>query len=123
MKKRRVVCLFTQGIGWAGVSSRIPSWGQKAMTSRRMLTPIGDGISVKIVVPSQGLSSQPLRRRRPVTIDQQIQPILENRIRQQPGSYDLIILDEHVIYIRQLEGRMQTQLMTTITSCTKSVAN
>ena len=86
------------------------------MTSRRMLSPIGDGILVKIVVPSQGQSSRPHPSRRPVTIDQQIQRILENRIRQQPGSYAFIILDEHVIYIRPLEGRMQTQLMTAFTS-------
>jgi len=74
-------------------------------------------------VPSQGRSSRPLRSRLLVTIDQHIQRILENRIRQLPGSYAFIILDEHVIYIRQLEGRMQTQLKTGSTSCAKYVAN
>jgi len=70
------------------------------MMSSRMLSPIGDGIFAKIVMPSQGRTRQPLPRRRPLTIDQQIQRILENQILQQPGSYAFINLDEHVIYIR-----------------------
>jgi len=123
MRKRRVVCLFTHGIGWARVSSRIDLWGLKAMTSHRRLSPLGDRIFMKIVVPCQGQSSRPLPSRRLVTIDQQIQRNLENRIRLQPGSYALIIFDEQVIYIIQLEGRRQTKLMTAFTSCAKYVVN
>jgi len=58
-----------------------------------------------------------------MTIDQQIQRIVENRIRQQPGPYLLIILDEDVIYLTKLDAGMQTQLLPAFTSGAKYVAN
>jgi len=58
-----------------------------------------------------------------MTIDHEIQRILENRIRQQPCSYVLITLDEDVIYIGQLEAWMHTQLLSAITCLAKYVAN
>jgi len=58
-----------------------------------------------------------------MTIDQQIQWMLENQIRQQPGPYGFIILDEEVIYMRYREPGMKTQLFTAFTSRAKYVAN
>jgi len=58
-----------------------------------------------------------------MTIDQQIQRIVENRIRQQPGPYVLSIVDDDVIYIRSLAAGMQTQLLPAFTSGAKYVAN
>ena len=58
-----------------------------------------------------------------MTIEQQIQRIVDNRIRQQPGPYVLIILDEDVIYIRSLGAGMQTQLLPAFTSAAKYVLN
>jgi len=63
-------------------------------------SPIGDGIFAKVIVPPQGRSRQPALSLWAMTIDQQIQRMVENRIRQQPGPYVLIILDEDVMYIR-----------------------
>jgi len=58
-----------------------------------------------------------------MTIDHEIQEILENRIRQQSCSYVLITLDEEVIYIGQLEAMMHTQLLSAIPCRAKYVAN
>jgi len=70
------------------------------ITWRRRTSSIGDGICATAIVPRQGGSGQPAPSLWAMTIDQQIQRIVENRIRQQPGPYILIILDEDVIYIR-----------------------
>jgi len=61
---------------------------------------IGDGIFAKVIGPPQGQSGQPALSLWAMTIDQQIQRIVENRIRQRPGPYVLILLDEAVINIR-----------------------
>ena len=63
-------------------------------------SPIGDGIFAKVIVPPHGRNGQPAPSLWGMTIDQEIQRIVENRMRQQPGPYVLIILDEDVIYIR-----------------------
>jgi len=77
----------------------------------------------KIVVPPQVPSGHPLPSRWAMTLDHAIQLILAYRIQQQPCSYVLITLNEHVISIGQLEARMHTQLLLAITCRTKYVAN
>jgi len=58
-----------------------------------------------------------------MTIDHEIQRILENRIRQQLCTYLLITLDEDVIHIGQLEARMHTQPLSAITCRAQYVVN
>jgi len=122
-KKKRVISLVTCGIGWAGVLSDFSLWGLNASTCPFLPSPIGNSIFKKIVVSPQGRSGRPLPSHWAMTIDHEIQQILKNQIPQQPCSYVLITLDEDVIYIGQLEGRMHTHLLSAITCRAKYVAN
>ena len=61
-------------------------------------SPIGDGILSKVVVPPQGRCDRSIVPQDTMTIDQEIERVLENRILQEPGPYPLVAIHEDIIY-------------------------
>ncbi|CAZ80010.1 unnamed protein product [Tuber melanosporum] len=96
-----------------------------AYTSCWAKGPMVDRILKEIWVPPQWWRGphpgyRPLRRDA-IIIDQEIEWVVENRVRQEPGAYGFIVFDEDIFCPRYRQLRRPAQLPTTFTSCAKNL--
>jgi len=85
--------------------------------------PIGDGILMEILVCAQRWCRQSCVALVAVTLDHEIEWVIQNWIQQDPGSYRFIAIGENIINARYLFGRNPAEASAAFSSGTKYIAN
>ena len=93
--------------------------GCAAPSCSSLTSPIGDGIFILIVGPPQGQCDQAIVPQHTITMNQEIEWVLENRIGQEPGRNPIVAFNEDIIYPRYQEGGILTLLSAVFASSTK----